>query len=71
MVSKVRNLWLCVFSGVVATTLMYQNSILKQNFVLFQNLSFFDHPSNSIGALTTRLATEANSVKDATGRLVC
>ncbi|KAL5267318.1 hypothetical protein ACHWQZ_G004385 [Mnemiopsis leidyi] len=35
--------------------------------LLRQNLAFFDHPSNSIGALTTRLATEANSVKDATG----
>ena len=35
----------------------------------FQNLAFFDDPANSIGALTTRLSTEANTVKDATGNL--
>ncbi|XP_063679336.1 ATP-dependent translocase ABCB1-like isoform X1 [Bolinopsis microptera] len=38
--------------------------------ILRQNLAFFDDPANSIGALTTRLSTEANAVKDATGSRV-
>ncbi|KAA8591608.1 hypothetical protein FQN60_016982, partial [Etheostoma spectabile] len=32
-----------------------------------QDLSWFDHPKNSVGALTTRLATDAAQVQGATG----
>jgi len=34
---------------------------------LMQSMSFYDEPKNSVGRLTTRLATDATLVKGATG----
>merc|ERR1719223_36707 len=35
--------------------------------VLSQDLAYFDNPDNNVGALTTRLSTEAAAVQGATG----
>ncbi|GFO24715.1 multidrug resistance protein 1 [Plakobranchus ocellatus] len=35
--------------------------------MLRQDIAFFDHPKNSVGALTTRLATDASLVQGVTG----
>ena len=45
MVSKVRNFWLCVFSGVVATTLIVFSESLVYNHKQFENFSVNYHES--------------------------
>lgn len=38
---------------------------------LAQELAYFDHPRNNIGALTTRLATDASLVKGVQNSFPC
>ncbi|KAH9513517.1 Multidrug resistance protein 1 [Bulinus truncatus] len=52
------------FSGERLTKRLRQMTFTN---ILRQDVEYFDHPKHSTGALTTRLATDASMVKNATG----